>query len=86
MGFCGDGLDEKKLFRRHTPALSEIFWEQIESFIDCRKDLVQGSIEMPMIFNRLESYASAISEVKCPSGVADVVAFLHATLYFINRP
>lgn len=82
----GRWAGRKKLFGGHAPALCEIFWEQIESFIDGRKHLAQGSIATPMIFNRLEPYASAISEVTGPSGVADVVTFLDAKLYFINRP
>lgn len=76
--------DLELLFGKHTPQLSEIFWETLESFLELRKSLVFGHVREDFIKPRLERYADAIYAKT--NALDNCVGHIDGTVLGIARP
>ena len=71
------------LYGKHSPQLSEIFWEAIEQLLELRLHLIT-EMNTGFIQSRLQYYASCIFD-KC-GGLQNCIGFIDGTNLYIARP
>lgn len=76
--------DLEELFRKHSPQLSEIFWQTLDGFVDRNEHLITGPIGQRYTADRAVELACCMEE---KLGVLDnCVGYIDGTVIEIARP
>lgn len=76
--------DVECLFRKHSPQLSEIFWEGIEDFVGVWKGLVTSPIGYRYTAEKASTLATCVAEKV--SALENCIGFIDGTVIEIARP